>query len=158
MMEITGHWENLEQLPPELLDELKPKAELAVLQAVTYFSNELKLTLTGQRTGRVYRVSKRGPPHIASAPGEPPAVLTGALRNSVGFSRPVWDGLTVEAEVGVGLGTKPKGGKDPFTSYARRLEFGGVDRRGIRILPRPYMEPTSIRVEPMIDQILQQEA
>jgi hypothetical protein len=46
-----------------------------------------RLSLTGIKSGRAYLVSNRpgSPPriHIASAPGEAPATLTGALRNSI---------------------------------------------------------------------------
>src|SRR5690606_34035352 len=92
-------------------------------------------------TGRVYR--RRGVVHRASAPGEPPAVDTGALRASSGLD-------TVGAAVRVGVGE----------SYAEPLEFGFVAgtqspdiavenpglgvgiARPLRVLqPRPFMRP-----------------
>ena len=40
----------------------------------------------GPKTGRLYRIPGRKKRHRASAPGEPPANLTGKLRGSVNFS------------------------------------------------------------------------
>lgn len=152
----AGRWEGLDGMGDELLREIRGDAEANVLAAVVYFSGEIKVTLSGARSGRSYRVSKTGALHIASAPGEPPAVLSGNLRNAVGYSTPTWDGWTVSAEVGVGLGQPPAGGlPDPAKTYARRLEWGGVDRRGVRMLPRPYMEPTAIRVQPTLERMLE---
>jgi hypothetical protein len=152
----AGRWEGLDGMGDELLREIRGEAEGNVLAAVVYFASEIKVTLSGPRTGRTYRVSRTGALHVASAPGEPPAVLSGNLRNSIGHSTPTWEGQTVSAEVGPGLGQPPAGGlPDPATTYARRLEWGGVDRRGIRMLPRPYMEPTAIRVAPVLERMLE---
>jgi len=165
-----GHWEGLEGLGAEALGELRPSAEAAVVDAAVYFVNELKLTLTGQRHGREYTVRKRATirkttgknaggltrTYTASAPGEPPAVLWGNLRNSVGASAPVWSPGMVSVDVGVGLGKPPEpGDPDPGTSYARRLEFGGIDSRGVKIAARPYMVPTETRATPRIEQLLE---
>jgi hypothetical protein len=151
---VAGRWEGLEGLGDDALMELKPDAEHRVVRAQIHMVNALKLTLTGQRSGRTYRVSKTGRLHTASAPGEPPAVLFGNLRNSVGAGPIRWDGFTVEGEIGIGLGTKPAGGGEDPESYGRRLEWGGIDSRGVRILPRPYMEPTVIREQDAVEQIL----
>lgn len=91
---------------------------------------------------KLHRATRK---HIASAPGESPAVLTGLLRRSITQSPVAWDGQTVSATVGTNV------------VYARRLEFGGVDRRGVRILPRPYVAPTMLVEEPMLDAILRGE-
>jgi len=45
--------------------------------------NEVLETLSGNRTGRTYKVPGTQVTYTASAPGEPPAVQTGQLRNSV---------------------------------------------------------------------------
>ena len=45
---------------------------------------DIRRTMTeGKKKGRIYKI--RGRRHQASAPGEAPAVFTGALRGSVGF-------------------------------------------------------------------------
>ena len=158
----TG-WQGLEGLGADLIAEILPDAVNAVHDAADMFANEIKSTLTGARTGRVYQVTKTRSPgarkskrkkatrqHVASAPGEAPAVLYGALRNSVGRDEVrVVDGVDVQANVGVGLGVKED--STIAENYARRLEYGGVDKRGVRILPRPYIEPTRLRVEPRIE-------
>jgi hypothetical protein len=165
---VSGEWDGLEGLGEEALEQVRGEAVAVVTEAADYFVGELKTTLTGQRSGRLYRViggktlapamigprvegkPPAGPIHQASAPGEAPAVLFGPLRNSIGRTEAkVVDGYTVEAEVGVGLGVKAEDNAIA-ENYAARLEFGGVDSRGRRILPRPYMGPTRDRVEPVI--------
>lgn len=152
-----GKWEGLDGLGEGALREVMKRAERTIMQILVFAASEVKKTLTGTRTGRTYRVSKRGRLHIASAPGEPPAVLFGNLRNSVGHSKkPTWDGHAVSGEFGVGLGAKPRGGRqDPGTTYARILEYGGVANRS-RIAPRPYLEPTVIRIDDQISQMMEQ--
>lgn len=154
----SDKWEGLDGLGEEAMEELRPRAEAVVKAAGLYFAGEIKTTLTGARSGRTYKVSKTGQLHVASAPGEPPAVLMGALRNSIGSSEPVWEGDAVSVEIGPGIGTTPGGGdQDPADSYARRMEMGGADSRGIMIEPRPYMAPTELRVTPVIDAMLKAE-
>jgi hypothetical protein len=156
MLDIPpGQWTGLDGLGEDALNEIKPRAEAAVKGAVIFAAAETKITLTGARHGRAYRVSRSGPLHIAAAPGEPPAVLFGNLRNSVGSSKPQWDGWEVSAEFGVGLGQPPSGGVDPANSYARIQEWGGVTGRGVRIPPHPYLEPTVLRIEPRLEEMLE---
>lgn len=139
---IVSEWLGLEGMGMAELEKLRPTAEKAVERAGRHLSNAVKKTLTGTRTGRIY-VNRRGRKHQASAPGEPPATLTGKLRQSITTSGPIWDGWNVRVEVGSSM------------PYAARLEYGGVDRRGVRILPRPYFQVTMTREEPAIDRILE---
>lgn len=158
----AGDWEGIEGMGLEELEKLRAPAALAIDRAGLYLENEVKRTLGpegGARTGRIYvvpqssaRSTTRGgrakprknpPRHQASAPGEPPAILFGTLRQSINHSAPKWEGWTVSTEVGT---NQPQ---------ARRLEWGGVDKRGVRILPRPYMEPSTLRAEPQIEAILE---
>lgn len=156
----AGKWVNLDELDAsDLLEELVTEARITTKEALIMLQNEVKETLTGQRTGRTYRVGARGVgsgtrTHVASAPGEPPAVLFDNLRGSVGHEGPRRRGMVFEGEAGPGLGQDVKTGeKDPSKTYARRLELGGVDSRGIRILPRPYMEPSAKRAKPKIERL-----
>lgn len=104
-----------------------------MLRAVIFMQNEVKLTLTGTRHGRRYRIGKsaRGKKikrvryHIASAPGEPPAVLYGRLRNSIKFELRTKGLRSIEGIVGSKL------------DKAVWLEKGTK-----RIKPRPFLEPT----------------
>lgn len=138
-----GRWTGLDNLGDDEFRDLRPRAEAAVRRAVIRLTAGVQLTLTGARHGRVYRVSKTGRLHVASAPGEAPAVLYGRLRQSIAWTEPTWEGNTVSAEVGTNV------------EYARRLEWGGVDGRGVRLLPRPYMEPTVQRMAGEIAAILE---
>ena len=159
MFRLTAdEWRSIDGIGEEAVALLMPRAEHVVTRAALTFANAIKRTLTGRRTGTPVKVTKDGKSkrHIPSRPGEPPAVLFGNLRNSVGANRAQTVGYIVFAEVGVGLGVKPKGGAhDPATTYARRLERGGVDKRGVRILPRPYIEPTETAVAAKLDAILE---
>ncbi len=83
----------------------------------------------GAKTGRVYDKGN-GITHQASAPGEPPASDTGNLARRIDVELSA-DRLSASIGVHNLL----------FTPYARRLEFGGTDSRGIEIKPRPYMGP-----------------
>lgn len=139
-----GDWEGLEGLGDDAFRELRPRAAAAVRRAAISLTAGVQQTLTGARSGRVYKISKTGRLHVASAPGEPPAVLYGRLRQSITWTEPVWDGNTVTAEVGTNV------------EYAARLEYGGIDRRGVRMLPRPYMEPTVLRMARTIAEILEE--
>lgn len=75
------------------------------------------------RTGRVYNIN--GKKHQASAPGQPPAVLSGDLKDSptpttIDSDKRHWEGAVVTDE-----------------EYAAILELGGVNGAGARIEPRP---------------------
>lgn len=73
----------------------------------------------GARTGRIYGE------HQASAPGEPPAEDTGALRASI-EARVNISGGNVIGEIGT-----------RSVPYAAELEFGTS-----RVEPRPFLRPT----------------
>lgn len=118
----------------------------------------IKEELSKPGTGRWYRRPRRdkagkirrsksgktiyGKPHRASAPGEPPAVDTGALRNSIHY---------VERR-GLGIvGTNMR--------KAPALEFGtntaGKSRK-VRIAKRPFFRPAKARVEKKLGRTIAQ--
>jgi hypothetical protein len=160
----AGEWQGLGDLSAEMIEAVRPRAEATMKQALVMAEGELKRTLTGQRRGRVYQVSKTGAPHVASAPGEAPAVLHDRLRGSVTHEGPRWEGDALTGDWGVG----------PI-EYARRLEFGGmhivprdvavqvaagewrVVKAGteIKTEARPYLAPTEERIRPMIDALFE---
>jgi len=72
------------------------------------------------KNGRLYKVAGRKRRHRASAPGQAPANLTGALQKSIGFNV-----STSEMELGAD------------TPYARALELG-TDK----MEARPYLWPS----------------
>lgn len=77
-----------------------------------------RLIRTGQRTGRIYII--RGQRHQASAPGEPPANLTGKLAKSNEYKVSGWSTMEV-------------GETAPYAGY---LEYG--TKKG-KIKPRPHL-------------------
>lgn len=95
-----------------------------------YYADMEQRSAKGQKTRNLRQLGF----HRASAPGQPPAVNTGALRNSwqVGAMSPSKTTIGRLRVFRVGSASK----------YARRLEYGGSDSRGINILPRPYIAPT----------------
>lgn len=165
MISFKTKWENLFGFSPKEMERLKGPTVKAVTKATLLFEGAVKKKLTGPRTGRIYgsessgrdrkgRFSRthrdargrfRRAGHQASAPGEPPATLTGHLRQSITHEIRVSKN-TVEGEVGT---------NDP---KARILEYGGVTGAGhrTRILPRPYMEPTWIENADKINAILEE--
>lgn len=95
-----------------------------LLRAVMEWHNSLVGdVLVGMRRGRKYPVPGTGRTYTASAPGEPPAVRLGHLRNSYRFRVVGVPGREV-GEVGSPL------------DYALELERGG---RGVA--PRPHVRP-----------------
>ncbi len=83
------------------IKQILDAAEKALVRTLLALEGFIKVTLTGRRHGRVYR--RRGKVHVASAPGEPPAIDTGFLRGSV-HSRGITERsrTRVVGEVGVG--------------------------------------------------------
>lgn len=142
MIRVEVGGDTLAGLGDEVLAELRPRAEAAVADAAMHLHGTVRETLSRRGTGRVYRRGKRGRTHQASAPGEPPAVDTGRLRNSIAMKGPTWEGDAVTGEVGTNV------------EYAARLEFGGTDSRGVRIAARPYMRPALEQAAPAIERRL----
>jgi phage gpG-like protein len=138
-----GEWQNVEGMGLELLESLREPAEIGIIDAMMHLVEATKQTLEGTRSGRAYKVSKQGELHIASAPGEPPAVLFGQLYRSIAHSPPEWDNWTIASWIGSNV------------EYAQILEFGGIAGNGARILPRPYLEPTILREQDKVEQILE---
>jgi len=99
------------------LDRIAARMAAAVEQAVAETLADAlaraRRSLTGPRSGRVYRLGGR--PHRASAPGEPPADRSGRLMRSLVV---VADRLASTAP------------------YARYLEHGTA-----RMAPRPFIGP-----------------
>jgi len=85
---------------------------------------------------RTYTVTEGGKKHTASAPGEPPAVLTGRLRASI-----TWDFSSAIKTVKIGSSNQlMRNPEMPVVgvpvNYAVELEYG-TDK----VAPRPFMRP-----------------
>lgn len=74
---------------PEILRQFSKEEEELVVEAGVLLKNEVRRLMTASpRGGRTYLVRPRGQTQkrlAASAPGQPPAVLTGRLKRSVQF-------------------------------------------------------------------------
>lgn len=113
-----------------------------MLAAQEEYVKDMTKTLSQEPHGRYYKnpgtpywyeVPGPGPGvHQASAPGEPPAALSGFLRDSI--------------DSGVVSVTRRqyKGAVSTQAPYAALLEFGGINAEGKRIEPRPAWLPTLI--------------
>ena len=90
-----------------------------IKDAVNEIRNVAIETLSGSRSGRQYKVPGTQKIYTASSPGQPPAVATGRLRQSVSTE------ITEGGKVGA-VGTN--------IDYGRMLEFGTKD-----IAARPWL-------------------
>ena len=119
----------------KVIDALDSIAGQRMTEACIHVQNKTKEKLSGDRSGRTYRVPGTKKTYTASAPGEPPAVATGQLRSSIKY-RIVGD-MRVTGEVGSGLKKAPM------------LEFGTK-----KMKPRPFLRPTFQEELPKIKEIL----
>jgi phage gpG-like protein len=142
IVQFKTQWQGLDTMAEEEFEDLRPNVEAAIMAATLYYEGKVKQKLRNipARTGRVY--TKRGRRHQASAPGEPPALEEGKLRQSITHTPVRWEGDNASAEVGTSM---PQG---------RILELGGVGGNGSRILPRPYFSSTWLEEEEKIQSIL----
>lgn len=113
--------------------EIKAKIQSELPSRAFRASNELRNAslevLSGARSGRNYGG------HVASAPGEPPAVRTGALRNS-------WKPIT-----------SGNGGINP--AVESNIPYAWLDEGspGGKIAPRPYVKKIVETAMPSIEAI-----
>lgn len=111
-------------------------------------SNELRnaslYVLRGKRSGKVYRVPNTGKTYKASAPGEPPAVRTGAFRLSWGTHVHMEKNGTHFRAVAAIESKERAGGR----LLGEMLENGAG-----RMKPRPYKQKVIGRALPKIKEI-----
>lgn len=97
--------------------------------------NRVRSLLSTPGSGRTY--VRRGKVHVASAPGQPPAVDTGRLRSSYLYA--------VGSEGGqdfVAIGTS--------VEYAPHLEFG----TSRPMAPRPHLRPAALALQGIIGKVI----
>jgi len=125
------------------------RAQMALIREGQILEREIKMSMVNQGGGRVYKVSKTGPFHHASAPGEPPAVLTGRLRASITTCwtegiRPLPDpcpeNKDASSEDAVGV---PGGSFQDFKVVVGTNVFYGpfLELGTSRMSPRPFIRP-----------------
>ncbi len=149
---------------PELMQKLNAAITRFVAKGVTYIHGQMVLSMNEPKTGREYDRGKDGV-HVASAPGESPAVDSS---NYVGSLQIIANSL--EAKVGTPIEYAPmleegtsapsvrgqhgvKGQKG--SSYGPSPNLMGPHRGGI--LPRPLWEKTALESLPTLEAMLANE-
>ena len=120
----------------EVMHSIGQTASQRMLEAVNVVRNQALETLSGNRTGRTYKVPGTGRTYTASAPGEPPAQASGELRQSVKVA------VVAEEKRLIGLA-----GSD--SKHAAPLEFGTRN-----MAARPWLRISFEKVLPKIKEIL----
>ena len=124
----------------EMTEEINKKAKARGIQAVNALRNAELDVLKGQRSGKVYpKAHTKHATYTASAPGEPPARRTGALRLH-------WNG-EVKSEQS-GKKTTVTAVLESQESYAGILENGSP-----KMAPRPFVDRIKEQAKPEIEKI-----
>lgn len=116
-------------------------------RAANELRNASQLVLRGQRSGRRYRVPGTRKHYTASAPGEPPAVRTGAFRAS-------W-----QPKQKVNVGTYNQVSVTSYIESRQRTDNGKYNLGSMlengsgRMAPRPYKEKIQEKAKPKIIKI-----
>lgn len=115
---------------PALARQFPLEVAMIVMETAEAVAAEAQRSMRLPKTGVLYRVSRTGRKHQASAPGEAPAVDTSALVNSIDVQRVSKTRAIV------------------FTNqeYAAALEFG---RRDGKMAARPFLRPALRKVRPV---------
>ncbi len=120
----------------EVTRAIDDAASKRMLEAVNEVRNTALETLSGNRSGRTYKVPGTGRTYTASSPGEPPAQVTGRLRQSI-KTAVGGEGKEVVGIVGTDL------------DYGKYVEFGTR-----KMAARPWLRASFEKAIPRIKQIL----
>ena len=123
----------------EITQSIKDTASKRMYEAVNEVRNQVNVTLSGNRTGRTYKVPGTNRTYTASSPGEPPAQATGRLRQSV-FTRVEGMGNQVTGRVGTEL---------PYGLW--------LDEGTKKMKPRPWLERSLDKAIPRLREIFERE-
>lgn len=119
---------------PQIARSLEQRAAELVRDTAEGIVAHAKQSMAESKSGREYKRNKKGRQHIASAPGESPAIDTGFLANSLNAQH---SGLVST------IGTNAE--------YAMHLEFGTV-----KMEPRPFLEPAFEAAKPEFERGLKE--
>jgi HK97 gp10 family phage protein len=123
----------------EIIKNLEKEGRQRMEKAVNQVRNTTLETLSGSRSGRQYRVPGTKVFYTASSPGQPPAVATGQLRQSVSTA--------VEGE-----------GKDIIGMVGTDQEYGPMLEYGTsKMAARPWLRKSFEKDEQNIRDILSEE-
>lgn len=118
-------------LAEEAMAELRPRAERAVDEASDLLVDAVQAELKRSRGG-------------PAPEGQPPAYESGELHDSIEKVPVKWLNRFLLS-----------GGAESELEQAARLEFGGTDSEGRRILPHPYFRAAGEKVRAKIERILE---
>jgi hypothetical protein len=116
-----------------VMAEIERMAKIRVLDGANIVRNEWVQVLSGNRSGRVYRIPGTKRTYTASAPGEAPGVLFGDLRRSIRIGQPEIKNGETSIEIGSEL------------EKAVWLELGTKKMRA-----RPHAKPAADRATPAV--------
>lgn len=141
-------WGNASKIIGKTIQTTLKAVDKEVSQRTYRASNELRTAalyvLRGQRSGRVYRVPHTSKHYTASAPGEPPAVRTGAFRLSWGTHVHVEkQGVHFKAVASIESGERAGG----------RLLGEMLENGTGKMAPRPYKQKVIDKALPKIKEI-----
>lgn len=126
----------------EIAEKIQHQMESRAVRASYELYNASQLVLRGQRHGRRYRVPGTEQYYTASAPGEPPAVRTGAFRMS-------WQPKSQRV-----FGTYFSRIESDYRVGGGRYNLGDLLEDGTkRMAPRPYSDQIVQRAEKKINAI-----
>lgn len=114
------------------INQMKGDSFERMIKAVNIARNETLKTLSGNRSGRTYKVPGTSRTYTASAPGEAPAQATGELRQSVKAAVDI-EGSNIIGRVGTDL------------EYAPCLEYGTEN-----MAARPWLRVSCEKATPDI--------
>lgn len=112
-----GDMYTLRSAIPDMVKAMPERVRKVVRETALAIETDAKRRMQGPKSGRIYR--RGGKLHVASAPGEAPAIDTGLLIDSIQTTH---EGLTSWVNV--------------FSDYGRNLELGTH-----QIAPRPFLGP-----------------
>lgn len=122
-----------------ILSRVGANTEQALRQVAFKVAQEAVLSMSEPKTGRLYGE------HRASAPGQAPAIDTGALVNSIYVATPSGNNPPAGADVTLPDPKRDTVNVGPSVWYGAVLEFG------IGMAPRPFMRPAVNRVASYVD-------
>lgn len=131
----------------ERLSELPGKANASVFRTANFVAQSTAQRVKNKirepgRSGKIYNFDGRT--HQASAPGEVPASLSGALADSYTWTR-MTDNPGSFATAGSNL------------AYAITLEFGGMNDDGQWVAARPVLLPSFLEAMDQAETVLKKE-
>lgn len=122
------------EVDSQVVDDLQGQASPVIRAMASGIVGEMKRLMSIPKTGRAYRRGRTAI-HIASAPGEAPAVDMGTLTNSINMDMPTLTSARISINA----------------DYAAYLEYGTRFMQ-----PRPYVTPAIDKVRTQFAGILGQ--